>query len=353
MDPAISVIVPVFNVKGYLKRCIDSILHQTFQCFEVILVDDGSDDGSGRICDDYQTQYDNIKVIHKQNAGLGFARNSGMEIAKGRYIMFVDSDDYISHDCLQNLYEAADGNEADCVVAGFTVIYSNGRQKSFPCARNAKIFEGDEIRELLLGSLGSLPGSKKDVPYGQYVWARLYKRQVITEHQVRFVSEREYIAEDIIFNTDFLKFARCAVIVPDVSYHYNCAHVGSLSKRHRSDRVQMEFIMKQALEKRLDKIFSRDVYMPYLHRLIIIRTAFAITQEVLYHDHVDKDYPMRASVKSILTDERFHEILRGYPWWKLPFLRRLLVGTMRFQKVGLLIFLIRMQQRLMDSSQNI
>ena len=92
----ISIIVPVYNVENYLKECIDSILRQEFRDYEIILVDDGSKDDSGKICDEYGKKYSFISVIHKKNGGLSDARNFGLKIAKGEYILFIDSDDYIA-----------------------------------------------------------------------------------------------------------------------------------------------------------------------------------------------------------------------------------------------------------------
>ena len=99
----ISIIVPVYKVEKYLKKCVDSILAQTFSDFELILVDDGSPDNSGRICDDYAKKDARVRVVHKQNGGLSSARNAGIEVAKGKYLGFVDSDDYIAEDMYELL----------------------------------------------------------------------------------------------------------------------------------------------------------------------------------------------------------------------------------------------------------
>ena len=107
MNPEISIIVPVYNVEKYLKRCIDSILNQSFTDFELILVDDGSTDNSGEIIDEYAIKDERIKVIHKENGGLSSARNVGIEYSKGNYIAFVDSDDYINKNMYKILYKNA------------------------------------------------------------------------------------------------------------------------------------------------------------------------------------------------------------------------------------------------------
>ena len=103
MDQCVSVIVPIYMVEPYLKRAVDSIRNQTYQNLEIILVDDGSKDQCGRICDDYAKADNRIVVIHKENGGLSDARNAGLDIARGEYIMFVDSDDYIASDCVETL----------------------------------------------------------------------------------------------------------------------------------------------------------------------------------------------------------------------------------------------------------
>lgn len=100
----ISIIIPIYNVSKYLNRCVDSVVNQTYKNIEIILVDDGSKDNSGEMCDKYQEEYSNIKVVHKENAGLGFARNTGLEYVTGKYVIFVDGDDYIQKDMVENLY---------------------------------------------------------------------------------------------------------------------------------------------------------------------------------------------------------------------------------------------------------
>ena len=114
--PAVSVIVPIYNVEKYLAECVDSILGQTFQDMEIILVDDGSLDSSGQMADDYAARDKRVKVIHKENGGLSSARNAGMKIARGEYIYFCDSDDYISLDAIEILYETATKNDLDMVL---------------------------------------------------------------------------------------------------------------------------------------------------------------------------------------------------------------------------------------------
>ena len=118
MNPKISIIVPVYKVEKYIHKCIDSILAQTFTDFELILVDDGSPDNCGKICDEYAKEDSRIVVIHKDNGGVSDARNIGISRANGEYIGFVDSDDYIDKDMYKNLYESCLNNKADISIIG-------------------------------------------------------------------------------------------------------------------------------------------------------------------------------------------------------------------------------------------
>ena len=124
----ISIIVPVYNVEKYLSRCIDSILNQTFDDFELILIDDGSPDHSGAICDDYAKKDNRILVIHKENGGLSDARNAGINIASGEYIMFVDSDDYISKDMCEILYQRIIKDKSDMALCSVRGVNEEGEE---------------------------------------------------------------------------------------------------------------------------------------------------------------------------------------------------------------------------------
>ena len=114
-DVSVSIIVPIYNSDLYLRKCIDSVLAQTFQDIQLILVDDGSSDNSGMICDEYAAKYSNISVIHKENGGQSSARNRGLDIAEGKYVYFLDSDDYLLENAIESLYETAENNNADVV----------------------------------------------------------------------------------------------------------------------------------------------------------------------------------------------------------------------------------------------
>ena len=123
MQPKVSIIVPIYNVEKYIHKCIDSILSQTFTDFELILVDDGSPDKCGEICEQYALKDNRIKVVHKENGGLSDARNAGIDVASGKYIYFIDSDDWISPNSIISLLNFAEDNQCEIVQGGFYYAY--------------------------------------------------------------------------------------------------------------------------------------------------------------------------------------------------------------------------------------
>ena len=145
-EPLLSVIVPVYNVEQYLARCVDSILAQTYENLEVILVDDGAGDRSGVICDDFAAKDQRVKVLHKENGGLSSARNAGMELATGEYIAFVDSDDWITPDAYEHLVDLAQKYDVKLVCGGrFDVNGKNGEKKVGLCPKKEEIISAEEL----------------------------------------------------------------------------------------------------------------------------------------------------------------------------------------------------------------
>ena len=166
----ISIIIPIYNVEPYLRRCVDSLLQQTYEDFELILVDDGSPDNCGAICDEYATLDSRVRVIHKPNGGLSDARNAGMEIAQGAYIAFVDSDDWVTPDYLERMHTVLLETGSD--ICECDVLRTDGEAKIPPVEK--RIHESydtaDSMSELI-----------RDGIFHQYVWNKLYRREVISD----------------------------------------------------------------------------------------------------------------------------------------------------------------------------
>ena len=218
----ISVIVPVYNVEKYLDQCIKSILNQSFSDYEVILVDDGSKDASGQMCDVYAKQYTNIKVLHKENGGLSDARNAGIKMAQGEYLLFVDSDDYIGEDSISEIVSVLDAQEqkVDLVFLEATKVFPDGRVEPLGDGYKANHINGKSKTEVLR-HIASLP------KYPAAAWSKLTRRELIVQNELYFT--KGLLSEDLDWTMGLLttaeKFAYCHVPY----YFYRQARKGSIS----------------------------------------------------------------------------------------------------------------------------
>lgn len=194
----VSVIVPVYQVEQYLPRCLDSILAQTFTDFELILVNDGTKDDSPRIMQEYAQRDGRIRQIHKENGGLSSARNAGLDIARGEYIAFVDSDDYVSPDLLTDAVEAADRDGAELVLFNYQIVNENGEQGPYLS------FEDETIHLKELGLANYFYRYWMPYRHGQEAWCRLYRRDVIERNGLRYAPNKEVFAEDTLFSAMYL-----------------------------------------------------------------------------------------------------------------------------------------------------
>lgn len=228
----VSIIIPIYNVEKYLDRCIKSIRDSNLSSIEIILVDDGSPDSCPALCDEYARQESRIKVVHKKNEGLGYARNSGLEVATGEYVAFIDSDDYVDVNMFADLYQTARNTDADAVFCGFNIeVRSNNWTKSTEVTE-LTIFKGEAVNDFMLDMVACNPREKQERKYYMSVWHAIYKREIIEQNKIRFHSERDILSEDIPFQIDFLKHAETIAYIPE-NYYYYCNNGTSLTSKYK------------------------------------------------------------------------------------------------------------------------
>lgn len=247
MTPKISIIVPVYKVEKYLQKCVDSILNQTFKEFELILVNDGSTDRCIDICNKYSREDNRIKVIHKENGGLSSARNAGIEVAKGKYIAFVDSDDYINRNMYKILYENAIKTDADISMCNFKYVYEKDYVNINEDIKNDNylIFNNIEALNQLYTS---------DNVQFVVAWNKLYKRNLFTH--LRYDEGRIHEDEFIIHK---LLYKNKKIVYTDLPLYYYFQRQGSIT--------QCDFNLKKldavdAFKERVE--FFRDKKLKHL-----------------------------------------------------------------------------------------
>ena len=219
--PKISIIVPVYKVEQYLRRCLDSIVAQTFTDWECILVDDGSPDGSGTICDEYAFHDSRFRVIHRQNAGVSAARNAGLDAAQGKWILFSDSDDWLCASCLSLLLDTSCQNDADVTVGAY---FLNDGKKDFA---------------VRCPSGGTMEMPKDFAFWWQGPWAKLIKKSVLHKHNIKFPEEIT-LAEDLYFTFFLFYHAKNICAVEDCVYHYfqnKNSVCNTISEKNLSDEL--------------------------------------------------------------------------------------------------------------------
>ena len=208
----VSVIIPVYNVEPYLDKCVRSVLAQTLDGLEIILVDDGSTDQSGSMCDAYAAQDDRVRILHLENGGPARARNRGMELAQGIYIGFVDSDDYVDPSMFEQLYKTAEQTGSDIAMCDIAVDSAGAIR---PIGMNYQpLYSGSEIKD------GLLRRYYTGVPNGLYSMCnKLFRRSMIVRHSLK-IDETLRRAEDAWFVFDCLKVAKIVSFLPEVLYYY-------------------------------------------------------------------------------------------------------------------------------------
>lgn len=223
--PDVSIIVPIYNVEKYLRRCIDSILSQTFISFELLLIDDGSTDASGAICDEYALMDRRIHVTHQINRGVSAARNVGLDKSVGKYVCFVDSDDWVTSDYLATLMEQVQG--FDVLFFGFFLKYNDESSMSLSLRRQCAVNEIE--KEQLMLSL-----CKNDTDYNVlgYAFDKIFRRNLIEKYNLRF-DENICLGEDEIFALAYCLKAQYLKVIPDVLYCYS-PRVGGLASQKES-----------------------------------------------------------------------------------------------------------------------
>ena len=338
MHPKVSIVIPVYHVEQYIDRCIQSVLNQTLQDFEIILVDDGSPDNCPKICDKYAASDPRIKVVHKANAGLGMACNSGIEVATGKYIAFLDSDDWIDSAMYYTMCSIADSQNADIIFTGLRRVNEKGESYIMSQANQKNIYyNSTEIQSLALDMIASKPEIKRERRVAMSAKVVLYKVDIIKTHNIRFLSERQFISEDLIFNLDYLMHSHTAIELPMAFYNY-FVNESSLSNSIRRDRFEKYLILR---EKLINRYFPQEtIWRERINRLFIgyVRHTIGATFRCYNLTKSDK-YQW---VSNICNNPIWEQLHNEYPITKMPVGHRLIFFLIYNRHIRLLrlIFLL-------------
>lgn len=281
----VSIIVPVFNVEKYLEQCLDSIVNQTLKDIEIIIINDGSTDGSSEIIDKYKKKYFNIKVIEQKNAGLSAARNAGIKESKGKYMMFIDSDDFIDLDMVEILYTKAEKYNCPLIICDLLLYWNNKKNKKYNKLKQSedKKYKKDELYKILL--------TRK---LNCQVMNKLYRRDIWEENNLSFEVGRYY--EDIFPSFICMNIYKEAMFINDSMYKYRIRE-GSITASSSPKKVS-DFIRSIQMAKDYLKNNS-DINKSELNKYIM---CFNINYGL---------YAMELNKRLILGEDLKGEILDG------------------------------------------
>ena len=241
----ISIIVPIYNVENYLERCINSLLCQTYENLEIILVDDGSKDNSGVICDTYAGRDRRVKVIHKENGGVSSARNAGLDVAQGQFVAFVDGDDWVESNMFQIMRDNIREYRTDCVFCSYFYARDDGKNKKVLQPATGIVNREDALKQLLLAT-------KDHSGYNGFPWNKLTRRDMIGE--LRFDTSIS-VGEDVLFFVDVLNRCKTVYLNPTPLYYYyqregSACHTRRLGiTQQRLDNIQARVLLGRKVEQ--------------------------------------------------------------------------------------------------------
>jgi len=343
LRPKISVIIPVYNSEKYLKRCLDTVINQTLQDIEIILVDDGSKDQSGNMCDEIRTTDKRVKVIHQPNSGAGSARNNGLKIATGEYISFVDSDDYIKTDMYEKLYGYIKKNEVETCIFGYHKV-RDGIVFFTRTNDICGIYKGQEVfTHIFLNVLGTEPSYRNDF---RLLWQSpclsLYSLDLIKKYCISFPSEGEFVSfsEDLLFNIDYYFHSSNVAVLSEAFYFYS-ENPNSSTKSLMEDRFLKDVnLYKEQLRRIGNYLQNQELLNKVDERLK--RTFLGDTRSTIIGICRFFSYKEgRERIIKICDNPTLQDVLRSYPWQKNPIKYRIFNYLLEKRMILLLYILGR------------
>lgn len=325
--PKVSIVIPVYNMEKYLERCMDSVLTQTLEDIEVILVDDGGKDRSVIMCDEYAKKYHHVKVIHKKNGGLTSAWKAGSEAASGDYIGYIDSDDFIDADMYERMYKKAVEEDADIACCGLKHLYEEENheewveQMEFP----QDVFTLDEIREKMFPVLinnGAFMG--RSLQPNRVT--KLVKREVV-QRNLPLCDDRVGIGEDFQFSLCMFLDAKKIVILKDYFPYYYWMNNSSMTMKYDENYMSKISILKENLCRISDEKKVYD-FKPQIVNDFLCLTVLQIKGSI----YKRKEMPyrkLRKDMDEICKNPEVVEVLKGYHMPKLSLAEKMFIFFMK------------------------
>lgn len=326
--PKISIIVPVYNVALFLGKCIDSLIRQTFSAVEIIMINDGSTDGSGRICDEYAKRDPRVKVLHQANSGPAKARNEGLLLASGEYVMYVDADDWLDTQTCEKAIKVLLEQGADVVFWDVIKAYDNQKRVKISLFGEMRVFEDESIRWLhrrMVGMIGKELVEPTKTDALNAAWGKLYRKDLLVDHHILFYDTQEIGSEDVLFNIHVFNAVEKAVYIPCFFSYYRQNNANSLTKNHKSTLFNKFLNLFSYIQLFIDEQSLPDDYQLALNNRIAL-SVINIFMSISNPNNEESSMDKIRSIKEILIHPLYRAALKQLPLtglrlhWKLFFL---------------------------------
>lgn len=340
----VSVIVPIYNIDKYLKRCIESIINQTYVNIEIILVNDGSTDNSKNICDEFVANDGRIKIINKSNGGLSSARNAGLKVATGEYIMFVDGDDWIDIYCIEACLNNTD-KLTDIVLFPYVREYYEKSIKNDIYNENKIIFRYEEVKEKLLKRMFGMdnddikrPDRLEDI---STAWGKMYKRNIIKN--INFVDTQIIGTEDLWFNINVFIKAKKVVFTKDTYYHYYKENETSLTKKYNPYLFERWQNLYKYMEKFIEENKLGNDFILLLNNRKIIN-LLALNRNIINSNLEFNE--KKVEINNILRSNLYIEPFKSFPFSRVTLKWRAFYKACYHKNVYIVYFILKCAEKL-------
>ena len=289
MSGQVSVIIPVYNCEKYMGKCVDSVLNQSYQNTEIVLIDDGSRDNSWKICNQYAKDYKNVRVIHQKNSGVSAARNTGLNNATGEYVMFVDSDDWLSPDTIRVMMNEFEQTELDLVASSISFDYEDGK---------AVKFEQPAISFNLQKNVNDFFQRLYSCFFFNAVYAKLYKKSILEKYDIQF--DRRYsILEDSTFVLNYLQYTKHICCLSMVGYHYRQLNEESLVKKYNENELEAYKTRSYAAAS-LEKLLNNE--NKYFYDTSVFNELWGILPKLYYRSGLSSKQKKNETIKFLNSE---------------------------------------------------
>lgn len=341
----ISIVVPVYNIDKYLNRCLDSLVRQTYQNIEIILINDGSTDNSPDICRKYEHQDKRVKVVSQKNQGLSDARNHGIKLAKGDFVFFVDGDDWLDYDCIEKCVNYLDSS-VDILMMPYIREYGKKSHITAVFDENYAAFEKEQIKARLIRRLVGPVGEELNKPNRMEdlnsVWNKIYNMELVRDR--KFVDTRIIGTEDLWFNLLVMAQARKIIFIKSTCYHYNKTNDTSLTRKFNKYQFEGWKRLYTYIRTFINKEAAGEMeFQQALNNRIVIN-LLALSRNIVISGMSRAE--KLEELEKVLEDDIYKEAFVQFEWDKLTKIWKIFYKCCRDKKATYIYYMILFAEKI-------